>query len=144
LGNKVNEDGTLSERLEQRLLYGLKLYRLGRIKGMIVSGGLGKEGFYEGDKMRDYLLGNGVPPSVIFTDNQGNNTLCSVENTLKLQKTLHFDSVLVISQYYHLSRTKLLFRQRGFEKVGNASPWYFETRDFYSLFREFFAYYAAL
>lgn len=32
LGNKVNEDGTLSPRLEARLACGLKLFRTGRVK----------------------------------------------------------------------------------------------------------------
>jgi vancomycin permeability regulator SanA len=44
-GNKVNTDGTLSERLEKRLECGLQLYQNKRVKGLIVSGGLGKEGF---------------------------------------------------------------------------------------------------
>jgi vancomycin permeability regulator SanA len=50
LGNKVNEDGSLSLRLVKRLQCGLDLYKTGRVQKLIVSGGLGKEGFYEGDK----------------------------------------------------------------------------------------------
>jgi vancomycin permeability regulator SanA len=61
LGNKVEEDGTLSERLTQRLACGLALYRSGRVPRLLVSGGLGKEGFYEGTKMRDYLRAHSVP-----------------------------------------------------------------------------------
>lgn len=34
LGNTVNEDGTLSERLEKRMECGLKLYRYGRVKNI--------------------------------------------------------------------------------------------------------------
>lgn len=50
LGNKVNEDGTLSERLKARLDKSLELYNQNRVKIIIVSGGLGKEGFWEGKK----------------------------------------------------------------------------------------------
>ena len=46
LGSKVNEDGTLSERLKKRLECGISLYHNGRAKKLMVSGGLGKEGFY--------------------------------------------------------------------------------------------------
>jgi vancomycin permeability regulator SanA len=141
LGNKVNEDGSLSERLRQRLLCGLKLYQSGRVKTLIVSGGLGREGYYEGDKMRDFLLQNGVPRTAIVVDNHGDNTDATVRNTLRLQDSLHFRSVLVVSQFYHLTRTKMLFRERGFTSVSGASPAYFEARDAYSLLREFFAYY---
>jgi len=144
LGNKVNEDGTLSQRLTQRLACGLALYRSGRVPRLLVSGGLGKEGFYEGTKMRDYLRAHGVPNSAIIVDNAGNNTEQTVRNTARLQPVQHFRSVLVVSQFYHISRTKLLFRQAGFTSVSSASPLYFEWRDIYSLLREFVAYYHAL
>ena len=35
----------------------------------------------------------------------------------------------------------MLFRKRGFHNIYSASPDYFETRDFYSILREFVAYY---
>jgi len=82
LGNKVNEDGTLSKRLEKRMECGLNLYRKRKVQRILVSGGLGIEGFYEGDKMKDYLIQNGVPDSAIILDNKGNNTIATVENTL--------------------------------------------------------------
>lgn len=141
LGNKVNEDGTLSTRLEKRLETGIALYQQHRIQKILVSGGLGKEGFYEGDKMKDFLVNNGVPDSVIIVDNKGDNTRLTVENTLKLEAQLHFKSIIVVSQYFHVTRTKKLFEDRGFENVSSASPAYFEWRDLYSILREFPAYY---
>lgn len=141
LGNTVNEDGTLSERLEKRMECGLKLYRYGRVKKILVSGGLGKEGFYEGDKMKEYLIKNKVPDSIIIVDNFGNNTLATVNNTLKLKDSLNFQSLIVVSQYFHLTRTKMLFRKQHFKNVSSISPQYFELRDIYSLLREFVAYY---
>ena len=141
LGNKVNTDGTLSERLEKRLTCGLQLYQDKRIKKILVSGGLGKEGFYEGTKMKEYLIKKGIPDSSIIVDNKGDNTIATVENTLKLKDSLHFTSIIVVSQYFHLTRTKMLFHKRHFDEVSSASPAYFEIRDGYSLTREFFAYY---
>lgn len=141
LGNKVNEDGTLSKRLEKRLECGLHLYQNGQVKRIIVSGGLGKEGFYEGDKMKEYLIEKSVPDSLIIIDNYGNNTRATVKNTLKLKDSLSFESIIVVSQYFHLTRTKMLFKKQGFKNVSSASPKYFEFRDFYSLCREFVAYY---
>lgn len=142
LGNKVNEDGTLSERLEKRLETGVELYQNHRIKKIIVSGGLGKEGFYEGSKMKEYLIGKNIPDSVIIVDNKGDNTRLTVENTLKIQKKCHFKSLIVVSQYFHVTRTKKLFRNKGFENISSSSPRYFEWRDFYSVLREFPAFYA--
>lgn len=141
LGNKVNEDGTLSERLTKRLESGIFLYRAHRVKKILVSGGLGKEGFYEGDKMKEYLVEKGIPDSLIIVDNNGNNTGATVDNTLRLKEKLHFNSIFIVSQYFHVTRTKKLFKDRGFKNVSSISPSYFELRDVYSILREFPAYY---
>ncbi len=144
LGTKVNEDGTLSDRLVKRLECGLNLYRNGRVKRIIVSGGLGKEGFYEGDKMKVFLLQHQVPDSCILVDNVGNNTRLTIQNTLTLKSQYPFNSLIVVSQYFHVTRTKMLFRKAGFKNVISASPYYFEWLDLYSACREFVAYYVQL
>ncbi len=114
----------------------------GRVKRLLVSGGLGKEGHYEGDKMRDYLVKKGVPDSLIIVDNQGNNTTLSVVNTsaCRIPCSLKVSSC-VVSQYFHLTRSKMLFRKKGFKAVSGVSPWYFEWRDVYALGREMVGYY---
>lgn len=141
LGNTVNRDGTLSMRLEKRLESGIQLYKNRRIRKILVSGGLGKEGFYEGDKMKEFLVSKGIPDSVIMVDNKGDNTRKTVENTLQLNSRYHFNSIIAVSQYFHVTRIKKLFRDRGFQKVSSVSPDYFEWRDLYALLREFTAYY---
>jgi len=144
LGSKVNEDGTLSARLQKRLERALALYQDGRIKMLFVSGGHGREGFNEGDKMRDFLIEKGIPATAIITDNQGDNTLKTVQNAAKLKSNYHIESIIVVSQYYHITRTKMLFRKNGFDKVFGASPNYLEWRDGYSLICEFVAFYTEL
>jgi len=141
LGNKVNEDGTLSERLKARLDKGIELFNQKRIKSIIVSGGLGKEGFWEGKKMKEYLIENKIPTEKILVDNFGNDTEKTVENSIRMMDSLNFKSAISVSQYFHQTRTKKLFRKNGFENIESASPNYFELRDFYSIFREFVAYY---
>ena len=141
LGNKVNEDGSLSTRLEKRMECALNLYKSGRIKGFIVSGGLGKEGYYEGERMKEYLLKHGIPDPLVVVDNNGTNTRNTVTNTLNMQGELHYNNLIVVSQYYHITRTKALFRKAGFQNVSGVSPRFFEMRDVYSLLREFAAFY---
>lgn len=144
MGTQVNRDGTLSMRLQKRLDCGLELYESGRVKRFIVSGGLGKEGFNEGDKMKEYMLQHAIPDSCIVVDNNGNNSRQSIQNAVLLRSALHFDKVIIVSQYYHLTRCKMLARKLGLNNVSSASPMYFELRDIYSLLREFFAYYSQL
>ena len=141
LGNKVNPDGTLSPRLEARMEAGLKLYEDQMVDKVVVSGGLGKEGHYEANKMRDYLVDNGVPEQDIIVDNAGDNTLASARNSKILSKEYHFQTIILVSQFYHISRAKVAFQDVGFIRVLGVHCDYFEARDAYSLFREFFAYY---
>ncbi|UIR56844.1 YdcF family protein [Sphingobacterium sp. SRCM116780] len=141
LGNKVNEDGTLSQRLQQRLNKSIALYQQKRVKEIIVSGGIGKEGFWEGNKMKEYLLANNIPSEKISVDNYGNDTEKTVHNSIRIMDSLHYKSAISVSQYFHQTRTKKLFRKNGFKNIESASPDYFEWRDVYSIFREFVAYY---
>lgn len=141
LGNKVNKDGSLSERLSKRLDCAYNLFTNKRVKKIIVSGGLGKEGFYEGTKMKEYLVQKNIPDSCIIVDNDGNNTLATVKNSLALRDSLKFETLIVVSQYFHITRTKKLFRKNNFQNVSGVAPEYFELRDLYSVPREFFAFY---
>ncbi|MCL9805567.1 YdcF family protein [Flavobacterium amniphilum] len=141
LGSKVNPDGTLSERLKARVDKGLELYNADRVKVIIVSGGFGKEGHWEGDKMKEYLVMNKVPANKIFVDNFGNDTEKTVINSIHILDSLNLKSAISVSQYFHQTRTKKLFRNKGFENIESASPNFFEWWDLYSLPREFAAYY---
>ncbi len=141
LGNKVNEDGTLSPRLKARVDKGLQLFHENPASMIIVSGGLGKEGYYEGTEMKKYLVDQGVPAGSVIVDDQGNNTLQTATNYLNLSKRHHLNSVIVVSQYYHISRTKYLLRKAGASHVYGAHANFCEWRDFYSMFRECIAFY---
>lgn len=90
--------------------------------------------------MFDYLLENQVPKQDIIIDNYGNTTRATVKNSLQF-KNVKESRLIVVSQYFHISRTKMLFRKSGVKNVSGVSPNYFEIRDLYSLIREFPAYY---
>ena len=141
-GNTVFPDGSLSPRLQARVDRGLKLYQDSLVKKLMVSGGLGREGHYEGTKMFEYLVSKGVPEKDIIVDNEGNNSEATVMNVKKLD--FEIKSVTVVSQYHHIFRAKMAFRKNGFLEVYGAHADYFEWRDFYSIVREFVGYYKYL
>ena len=141
LGSKVNLDGKPSERLKARLSKGLELYHKKRVKVIIVSGGLGREGFWEGNTMKGYLIQHKVPADKIIVDNYGNDTEKTATNSIRIMDSLHLTSAISVSQYFHQTRTKKLFRKNGFESIESASPHFFELWDLYSIPREFAAYY---
>jgi vancomycin permeability regulator SanA len=144
LGNKVNKDGKPSERLKARLDVAVNLFNDSLVRFIVVSGGVGSEGFDEALVMKNYLIRKGVMDGFIIVDNQGYNTFLTASNFVEINETYHFESLVLVSQFFHLSRTKLIFRKFGFKKLSTAHAKYFEWRDIYSLLREFPAYYKYL
>lgn len=144
LGNKVELNGQPSKRLQSRLDKTVELYDEGYFNFIIVSGGLGKEGFDEGKVMKNYLANQGISDDKIIVDSNGYNTYMTAENSRLVMDDLDLKSVMVISQYFHITRTKLAFKKLGFEKVYSAHSGVFEYRDVYSIIREFPAYYKYL
>ncbi|MBH5316326.1 YdcF family protein [Paenibacillus sp. GSMTC-2017] len=144
LGNKVEVNGQPSERLKARLDKSVELYNGGYFTNIIVSGGIGKEGFDEAKVMKSYLIDKGLPEDKIIEDNNGYNSYMTAQNTSKIMDELEFDSAMVITQYFHISRTKLAFRKMDIKEVYSAHANIFEFRDIYSIIREFPAYYKYL
>lgn len=144
LGNKVELDGNPSKGLKGRLDRAVELYKKNYFNYVIVSGGIGKEGFDEAAVMKDYLIKKGIPDNNIISDNNGYNTFMTAQNSKVIMDKMDLNSVMVISQFFHITRTKLAFKKVGFEKVYSAHAKYFGIRDIYSLVREFFAYYKYL
>jgi len=142
LGNKVHENGEVSTRLKARLDTALLLYENRQVEKILVSGGLGKEGFLEGDVMAEYLVGKGVARKNIIIDNQGINTKATADNTSTLIKT--GSKIIVVSQFFHIPRSVLYMKKAGFDDISSASPYYYEARDMYSVLREIPALYVAL
>ncbi|MBM7613507.1 YdcF family protein [Alkaliphilus hydrothermalis] len=144
LGNKVELTGEPSKRLQSRLDKGVELYKKGYLRYIIVSGGIGVEGFDEAVVMKEYMVEKGVPEEVIIVDIDGYNTMMTAVNSKKIMDEKELDSVMVISQYYHIARSRLAFKKAGFDKVYSAHGRFFEIRDFYSTAREVVGYYRYL
>lgn len=141
LGSKVNSDGLPSPRLMARLNKSIQLYKDKMTRHIIVSGGTGKEGFDESEVMKEYLITHGIPKSAIITDSQGANTQSTAQQSALLMKKYGFKSALIVSQYFHLSRTRMAFKQCGISQVYTAHAPYFEWRDVYSTAREVVGFY---
>jgi vancomycin permeability regulator SanA len=136
LGSKVELNGIPSPRLQARLDKAVKLYREGYFPVIIVSGGTGKEGYDEATVMRSYLLSSGIPWDRIVTDSHGVTTQATAADTARILHERHGESVLVISQYFHLPRCRMALFNNGVKQVYSAHADFFELRDAYSLLRE--------
>lgn len=136
LGNTVNPDGTASPRLAARLDRTLELYQQGLFPRILVSGALGREGHDEAVFMRDCLVSRGVPAAQVSVDSAGYTTFATARNTRSFMHKNRLGSVLVVSQYFHITRTRFALKQFGVHPVYSAHARHFELRDLYSIPRE--------
>ena len=136
LGNQVYPSGEPSERLQARLNRAAELFREGTVEKIIVSGGFGKEGYDEASVMKRYLEAQGIPAATVIADSYGKNTALTAWKASEILHVKLQKPVIVVSQLYHLSRSKMAFQHVGFTQVGAAYPLYFEWRDVYASLRE--------
>jgi vancomycin permeability regulator SanA len=130
-GNKVELNGQPSVRLRARLDKAASLYKQDYFPIIFVSGGIGVEGYDEADVMKKYLIGQGIPESAIVTDNQGIDTFATARNATGWMEEKGYQSVMVISQYFHIPRARLAFEKCGVAPVYSAHADLFEWRDLY-------------
>jgi vancomycin permeability regulator SanA len=140
LGNAVYKDGRPSNRLKARLDKAAELYKQGLFAHVLVSGGVYHRNAPEGTAMKAYLVRQGIPEGAILVDNEGADTRSSARNTAALLKARGWTSVLAVTQYFHIPRTRLALRQEGIPTVYSAHADYLEQRDLYSIVRELAGY----
>jgi len=140
LGNHVFGDGTPSPRLAARLECAIDLYRRHLFQFVIVSGGISSSGVDEATTMAAYLRDAGLPTTAIVEDPLGINTAATARNTAAWMRANGAYRALVISQYFHIARIQLAFRQNGIMRTAHAHAAYWGWRDIYLLFREIAAF----
>lgn len=146
LGNAVRADGTLAPRTEARCQRAVELYRAGLVKAVLTSGGhdaaVGRD---EAATMRDYLVAQGVAPGDVFADSLGVDSGATARNTAALARNHGWRSVVVVSQWFHLTRCRLAFAKHAPDlEVQVAAARHHEWREIYSTLREVPAFYVYL
>ena len=145
LGNHVSAAGEPSRRLELRLDAALALHRAGLVPQIVVSGGQDPGSPPEPEVMKRYLVEHGVPAAAVIEDRGGINTYETARFVAAHMRARGLRSVVAVSQYYHLTRTKLALRRFGVADVHGAhAPIELELREPWSLLRELAGYYRYL
>jgi uncharacterized SAM-binding protein YcdF (DUF218 family) len=112
----ANGDGYFNGSAD-RFIQAVKLYMLGKINRILISGGNGKPGdksFREAAWVKTQLLEFGVPDSVIFVEDRSDNTFDNAANSKKILDSLHLaPPYLLISSAWHLPRAVLIFKKSG-------------------------------
>lgn len=115
LGAGVKQDGTLTDVLEDRVIRALELYEAGKVDKILASGDNGQLEYNEVNPIRHYLLDRDVDPEDIFMDHAGFDTYDSMYRS---QYIFEVESLIVVTQEFHLPRAVYLGKGLGIETYG--------------------------
>lgn len=110
LGFALNNDGTMTPELVGRLevtLASLQKYPEAKV---LVTGGVEKNGWTEGQRMHDWLVEHGIDESRIFVEKQAPDTAGNATYSFDiLYNDGNIKSVSLISSQYHIKRGSILY-----------------------------------
>jgi uncharacterized SAM-binding protein YcdF (DUF218 family) len=104
-----------------RYIQAVRLYKLGHIKKILISGGSGsvlRQQYKEADFVKDELLLMGVAKDDILSDNQSRNTYENAVYSKKLLDSLQQKGpYLLITSAMHMKRSQQVFTKVGLNTV---------------------------
>ena len=115
LGCDLNEDGSMSQMLQDRLDVAFSVYLNGNSDKIILSGDDGQDKANEVHEMLHYMLDKGVPSYDIFCDNAGYDVYDSI---YRARHIFGVNSLIVVAQKYQLYRAIYLARGNNIEVSG--------------------------
>lgn len=133
LGCGVNNNGTPSDMLRDRLNFAIEIYKSGGAPKLLMSGDHGRAGYNEVGVMKQYAISAGVPSEDIFMDHAGFSTY---ETMYRAKEIFKAQKVIVVTQQYHLYRSVYNAENLGMEAYGVASDVYYYHDKLYREARE--------
>lgn len=111
-------DGSENPFFKNRIEAAAELYRLGKVRRLIVSGDNRRHDTNEPDAMRKALLARGVPDRAITRDFAGLRTLDSI---VRAKEVFGLDRFTIISQRDHDERALLIARHYAIDAIAFAA-----------------------
>lgn len=107
-----------SPMLEERLNRGIEVYSSGCTDRILMSGDHGTEGYDEVNSMKLFAVEKGVERDNIFMDHAGFSTY---ESMYRARDVFEVESLVIVTQKYHLYRAIYDARKLGLEAYGVAA-----------------------
>ena len=103
LGNRVNDDGTITNIQKERLEMALEIEKEFNPDFFILSGGSPnkKASISEAEGMYNYLVEKGFNKDKLILEDQSNSTKQNAEFSIPIAEKLGADIVIVCSSLYH-------------------------------------------
>ena len=111
----------VSPVFKERINHAIDLYREGRVRKLIFTGGQGNPGEpTESAAARDYALQSGVPASGILIEEKSHTTYENIIYAKQLADTHGINKILIVSDPLHMKRAMTMAQDAGL--VAEASP----------------------
>ena len=120
LGAAVWSSG-VSPVFRERINHGIDLYRTGKVRKLIFTGGQGNPGEpTESSAARDYALQNGVPAQDILIEEKSHTTYENIRYAKQVADAHNIKRVLIVSDPLHMKRAVLMAQDVGL--IAEPSP----------------------
>jgi len=115
--------GRPSPVLRARLDHALELYHRGLAPRILTTGGAGGDPMFTESRVgRSYLVNRGVPAEVIVEEAEGESTAYSTAAASEILRRLGLQSVIVVSDGYHIYRVKKMLEAKGLKVYSSPRP----------------------
>ncbi len=113
----------VSPVFRERINHGVDLYRKGRVRKLIFTGGRGNSGEpTEAAAARRYALLSGVPAADILIEEESHNTYENILNAKRLADARGLRSVLIVSDPLHMKRAVAMAGDLGLAAEPSPTP----------------------
>lgn len=99
--SKFLRNGNSNQYFENRISATIQLYKVGKIKNVVISGDNSKKDYNEPEDMKNELIKRGIPEDRIYLDFAGFRTYDSV---FRMKEIFGQDRFTIISQEFHNQR----------------------------------------
>ena len=113
----------VSPVFRERINHAIDLYRTGRVRKIIFTGGQGnKDELTEAAEARQFALKNGIPGKDILIEEASHTTYENVVNAKRLADAHGLKKVLIVSDPLHMKRAVAMARDIGLEAYPSPTP----------------------
>ena len=115
--------GEVSPVFRERINHAIELYRNGKVRKIIVTGGQGnRRELTEAAAARAYAIENGVPGGDILIEDKSHTTYENVLNAKQLADANGLKRVLIVSDPMHMRRAVTMAEDIGLEAYPSPTP----------------------
>jgi len=113
--SKYLRDGSINLYYKYRIEAAVRLFKVGKIEFILISGDNGTKKYDEPTTIKNDLIAKGIPSERIYLDYAGFRTLDSV---VRSKVIFGQDSITIISQPFHNERAIYIAKRKGIQAVG--------------------------